>query len=460
MSALVVTVLAQAIALNLGDRTEVRGVRDEFATDLEAETRPFARFSLTWPTASVGIGYSPALTLAPLESSTARERRQPGRTEDRHFELLHAADAQASVSFGSARTTLTLSQDVRYAQRNFRRELISSGTATSSPGGAVGTAAPTTPTPSTPTPTTPPDPGTGTGTPGTAGTPATPDTGSTLSRATSVPVSWISETTTLALNQSLSAKHALSFSLGYGVDGGLDRQAQRFFPLMHGPQASGTVSSQLGPRDGLSTVVSGQYRFSRVLQQESVTDPTTMMTTTVQRFVRARNAIAAATENLRHTFSPAFSGTVGAGVGYSRTEQYGRPSQGEPLPTGQVALDYQTILLKGNFGALVSTQFQPVSDPASGGADWRYTSLAGLAWRGKRLALGASSQAQLSLTPSRSGGTRAFNTTAQATYDLLNGFNFDCGGRVAWQEYAGGTLVYPTQVLFVGLSYGTQIPLD
>jgi hypothetical protein len=264
----------------------------------------------------------------------------------------------------------------------------------------------------------------------------------------------------LGLSRSLSANHALNFSAGYGVEGGLDRRAQRLFPLMHGPLGAATLSSQLGPRDGLATVVNAQYRFSRVLVTESFTDPTTMMSTSVERSLRTRTAIATAVESLRHDFSVAFTGVIGAGVGYSRNEQYGRPSSDDWLPTGNVGLDYQTVFLKGNFGAQVATQFQPVVDQSSGAPDWRYTSLVGLAWRGKRLTLAASSQAQLSLTPSRSNGTRAFNTTAQATYDLLGGFNFDCGGRVAWQEFGGGVIVYPTQVAFVGLSYGAQIPLD
>jgi hypothetical protein len=464
MPALMVPVLAQAIALNLGDRTEARVVRDEFATDLEAETRPYTRLSLTWRRASMGVGYSPVLTLAPLESSTARERRQAGRTEDRHLELLHAADAQASVTFGSATTSLTLSQNGRFAQRNFRRELISSGTATSAPD-VTGSEGVTVPDPTTPDPTAPTTPGTGgTGTDGTgsaaggAGTAATAP--GQLARASSTPVSWVSETTTLGLSHSLSVNNSLNLSAGYGVEGGLDRRAQRLFPLMHGPVATGTLSSQLGPRDGLATSVNAQYRFSRIRATQSVTDPTTMMATDVERSLRTRTAVVTALESLRHTFSPTFAGIIGAGVGYSRTEQYGRPSTDDVLPAGNVGLDYQTIFLKGNFGAQVATQFQPVIDQSSGEPDWRYTSLVGLVWRGKRLTLAASSQAQLSLTPSRSNGTRAFNTTAQATYDLLGGFNFDCGGRVAWQEFGGGVLVYPTQVAFVGLSYGTQIPID
>jgi hypothetical protein len=56
MPALMVPVLAQAIALNLGDRTEARVVRDKFATDLEAETRPYARLSMSWRRSSLGIG--------------------------------------------------------------------------------------------------------------------------------------------------------------------------------------------------------------------------------------------------------------------------------------------------------------------------------------------------------------------------------------------------------------------
>ena len=61
--------------------------------------------------------------------------------------------------------------------------------------------------------------------------------------------------------------------------------------------------------------------------------------------------------------------------------------------------------------------------------------------------------------PGGPAGLRAFITSAQASYDLLHGFAFDCGGRVAWQEFAGGVVVYPTEVVFVGLSYAHQFPL-
>jgi hypothetical protein len=466
MPALMVPVLAQAIALNLGDRTEARVVRDKFATDLEAETRPYARLSMSWRRSSLGIGYAPVLTVAPLESSTPRERRLAGRTEDRHFELLHAADAQASFTFGSAVTSFTLSQNVKFAQRNFRRELISSGSATSSPdvtgGGGVPTAPdPTLPDPAAPDPAAPAAGGTGDGTgngAGGAGTNA--NSNNQLARASSTPVTWIGETTTLAFNKLLSARHGLNFSAAYGVEGGVNPRAQRLFPLLHGPSASASVASQLGPRDGLSTTVNATYRFSRVVVTEQVTDPMTMTSSSVDRSLPTRSASGTATESLRHTFSPSVAALVGAGVGYSRNEQRGRPSTQEVLPTGTVALDYQTIFLKGNFGAQVATNFSPVLDQATGESDWRYVSAVALAWRGKRLTLAASSQAQLSLTPSRTTGTRSFATTAQATYDLLGGFNFDCGGRVAWQELAGNVLVYPTQVAFIGLSYGHQIPID
>jgi hypothetical protein len=469
MPALVVPVLAQAIALNLGDRTEARVVRDLYATDLEAETRPYARLSFTWPRASIGAGYSPVLTLAPIESSTPRERSQPGRTEDRHFELLQAADAQATVTFGSATTTLTLTQVGRYAQRNFRRELITSGAPTSSPdptgaGGGPPAQDPTIPDPSVPDPSIPdptvPDPGVpGTGNAGTGGSTTGSNAnsagasgqGAATARATSIPVSWVSEATTLGLSRALSQNHSLGFSVGYGVDGGLNERAKRLFPLVHGPVASSTITSQLGPRDGLSTVLGAQYRFSHVFVIDQATRP---------RFLRTRTAVATIMESLRHTFSREVSGSLGGGIGYSRSEQFGSPSKTDVLPTGNLALDYQTIFIKGNFGAHVGSQFQPVVDQSSGSSDWRYSSLVGFTWRGKRFTFAASSQAQLSLTPSQSNGTRAYASNAQGTYDLGDGFGFDCGGRIAWAEQAGGVQLPPTQAVFVGLSYGKQIPFD
>ncbi len=415
MLALVVPVLAQTIALSMGDRTETRLVHNRTRLDLEAETRPYTRLSLTWPRAHLGAGYTPTFLVAPLENSTARERLYR-TTPDRQIEFLHAVDAQGDVNFGSPRTTYSLTQNVTWAQRNFQREALSNQPI--SPGGA---------TPQQPT---------------------TPPPGTLTSRAVAEAVSYGSERTSFSATHLLSPNNSSALGLGYAVSGGLGVKARRQYPLIQGPDGSVSLRSTLSPRDEVSSVAAGRYYRSELGQNagRSVA-PTRSYSVTV-------------TESINHQFTPNFRGTLGGGAGYIRNMQTGQPTDDGLSPTGGVSLLYTTQLGRGTFGSQLATNLDPVLDAATGTLDWRVASSLLVRWTGSRLTLSLGSQAAASLVSANPYSSQSFTAQAAMSYDLRHGFAFDAGARGAYQRYGGRPDILPSEAILIALSYGTSFPLN
>src|SRR6185503_14452752 len=88
MSLVLVPILAQALAIGVGDRSELR-YRSEPLADTredawEAETRPYANVELRGKRASIGADYSPTFFYAPLE-------------EDPKLTVMHAVSANVRL---------------------------------------------------------------------------------------------------------------------------------------------------------------------------------------------------------------------------------------------------------------------------------------------------------------------------------------------------------------------------
>jgi len=419
MPALLVPILAQAVALQMGDRTELRVVRDEIRRDLEAETLPRAHLALTWPRSNLAVGYAPSLRYAPIDSPSTRERRA-GLVPDQKFSVRHAADGSASVSFGSTRTNLSLSQTVAWALRNLYQEAFSGGAPSSG-----GTAAPATP-----------------------GLPSTTQVGRSISRD----VNWGAARSGITLSHGLSTNHTLSIGLGYDASGGLGTTARRFYPLIHGPDASATVASMLGPRTQLSSALNAEYNFSEVA-------PTTV-SLQPQPFLLTRSWMIVQRETITHQISRTLSADIGAGVGYARNEDVGQPPVGGVLPTGSVGLSHKTSLAKGMLSTRLSSGLNPSLNSSTGKIDWWYTSDASIGWQGDRWSFQLSSEGDISVSSPAGTNSRRLRGSAFISYDLRHGFSADFGTRAIWEQVNGRYTILPSVVGFVALNWAMDQSLN
>src|SRR5687768_2125644 len=103
--ALIHCVLAQAVMVTAGDRTELRTRVQGSDLRFDAETRPFVRLALTTPRTSYSFGYIPTVTALAFGSEDS--------------ELIFAQSADANATFRWEHTSFSINQSGSYGTRNF-----------------------------------------------------------------------------------------------------------------------------------------------------------------------------------------------------------------------------------------------------------------------------------------------------------------------------------------------------
>jgi hypothetical protein len=410
-----ISVLLQVVALTIGDETELRRVQSEDVVDLETESRPLAAFALTYPKFNFGAGYSPTFFAGPLES------------DQRRTEILHSVFADAGMSFGSARQTLSLTLSGAGEQRNPRREALSTLRGTDS----------TTGTPGTGTPGGSTTPG-GTGTPGTGGSgTAATGSGSLVGSDTIVigTVRTVRARGAARFRRVLTRTAGLAFEAGYEVSGGVDDASEDSYPLMHGPNAAIVLDKSLSRRNTLASSLTGNLSKSE----------------------RNRAWLVNASEVLNHAFTRSTSGSIGAGVAYVRNEPANGPTEDGFTPTASAALTSVAPLAKGELASQINMDYVPVLDPQTTELDPRVRTVLGLVWTRRSFSLSLRSESDLSGNPGGSNEIQALRAEGVLGYDLGSGFTTSAGARAAWQRAAGVETLPPSSVLFIALSWFTTV---
>src|SRR6187455_2500683 len=112
MSPLFGPILAQAITLGIGDRTEVRYIASDDKY-FEAATTPQVGLSVDWKHTTLSLGYNPSFTVKPLDS------------EPRNLLIFH--NGSLSGSYRWQHSTLTLSETIGYGELNFVSQALTTG---------------------------------------------------------------------------------------------------------------------------------------------------------------------------------------------------------------------------------------------------------------------------------------------------------------------------------------------
>jgi len=408
--ALIHCVLAQAVTVTGGDRTEIRARIQSSDLRFDAETSPFVRLALTTPRTSYSFGYIPTATVLAF-----------GR-EDVDPIFQQAADANAS--FRWEHTSFSISQSGSYGARNFRAMAVASpnapGTAPpgTTPPGGTGT------TPPGGTGTTPPG-GTGTTPPGGTGTtPPGGTVGASQFRIVDQSITLASSQTQATLQQVFSTRTIGAISGRYEYGGGIGAESEGFLPIRKGPTVTLSLRKITSPADDFTTIAHGS----------SLETGSTM-----------RAEIVDLGEQWTHRWSPGLVSSILAGVAAARSESNGFPRRltTAVVPISTASLAYFFGVAGGRMRTASLVQFGPLVDRFTGDFDQRLQWLIDLSWTRYRLSLLAHFSGAQSVLPRVVFSNTTllpfnfYSGSASVLYRFTREFSMESGVRAAWVRVDG-----------------------
>jgi hypothetical protein len=437
MSPLLAPLFAQLVSLQVGDRTEAR-YTTLTTKQLIGATTPVAGLTVSVGRSNLLLGYSPVLFMAPLE-------RAP-----RELYVFHNVLANASYRYG--RTSFTLNNTLGIGTLNFQIVTAQPPTAPTNPSAAAtngdtsnnnaaansGSTTSGTPTSGTPTSGMPTS-----GMP-TSGTPTT-TTGATRPDITNRKVRY------LTLTNSLGMAHALTRRVGVGLQAGTTMARGLGGDSTYTPLRSWFVG-------GGATYA---YRFDRPNAFNS-------SLTLLKTWSSIGNEVAtlAVGETWAHQFNKRSSSSLGAGLNVTRFSQTDGLRGFSVFPTFNAGVVHQTFVAHDTLYMAANTFAAPVLDPLRALVDPRVGVSAQLGYTHKKLFVGSSASAALSVAPTDNdkGAVNAANADLRASYQLGKLTQLDTGARVSYQTYQVATAQRDTVVplnwaAFVGVSFGYQVQL-
>lgn len=435
MPGLLAPVLAQLVTLGVADRLEGHYVASDQSGyfDSSNTTTPGVTLALDDRRGSFTLAYSPSFLVVPLE-----ENKRELFVDQRGF---------VDATYRWRRTTFSVDESAMYGERDFALEAVGLGGVVPTVQSATPQQQPTTqPTnPNAPTGQ-PPANGmpaaAGTGTTPTTTTPGTtnnPATGNLATPALQNRVLFGAFRTSATLSHLVSRAISWRLLAGYSITGGMDRPARVQYPLVRGPDATGSLRYALDGRDALTTTLTGQLL-------ESGLD----------------NALAlTVTEDYTRNFTRRLVGTVGIGVSGTRA-QTGiglRLPLYSIYPTARATLSDSERLARGKFTLFLGVTSAPALDPTTVTVDPRIGGYASVNWARDRFATVLGLTSQLSITPAKSNAFNAVLASWDAFYELGAGFVANAGVRGAWQELGGSDLVQPSLLGIVAINWSLVEPL-
>jgi hypothetical protein len=418
---LLAPILGQLLTLGLSDRTEARYVADETDEHFEASTQPSAGIDLSYRRTSLRFGYSPSITVLPLES------------EPREILVFHSGFVGASHSF--RHTTFGISQSIGYGEANFQSQALAPTTTTPTtepPNPPVDPQQPNAPT----QPNAPNQPAPGGGeTPG-----GTVDPGSGTVRARDQIVKYVTLRSSAELSHRLGRFTSIQGGLGYTVTGGADEESRELYPTVRGPDARVTLSYAVNARNTLSSSLSAQYATSG--------DSTETLAINFD-------------QTWHHDFSLRTSSELGAGLAYARSPQENGSVAHSFYPAGHASISHNERFARGNLNMNASVGGSPVLDFTTAAIDPRLQIAAGVGWSRDRFSVNVGGGTSVSLSGAdEADAFSSLNASAGAGYYLGAGFTIDGGVRGAWQEVGGREQIPPTAAAYLALSWHIGIPLN
>lgn len=427
MSPLLGPILAQLVTLGVADRTEARYVISDatYGKYTEVSTIPRVGLNFGWKHTTLTLGYSPSITVTPLEA------------KDPTVLVFHTG--VIATSYRLQRTTFTLSETVGYGKVDFRVQALGFPGTTPLPNATP------TPTGGTGTPTPTPTGGGTTGTPTTTGAqPQSAPNGLTALPASGA-VRYASSTTTLNAAQLMSAALTLSGGLYYTVSGQVGPKQDDTYPTVRGPGAIVSARYLVTHHDALTTSVSTQFASSSGGGNVDSNNTWVLL----------------ANEGWAHLFDPRTTSSVTAGLSITRNSLHDGTIYYSIYP--QFALSIMHVELLGRntltLGANVSSA--PYIDPVRALADPGLGAGAFIGFIRDRFTSSLMGSSAVSLA--NHGGNTGFNTingSFNVGYRVGAALSLDSGIRAAWQTFGSDTKIPPSVAAYAGITVGSLIQLS
>jgi hypothetical protein len=419
LAALLPCLLAQAVTVTVGDRSEARVRIQGDVKRFDVETRPSVRLGIATPRTALTLGYSPGVT----ELSVG--------TPDAQLIVYHTGFASGSLRF--ERTTLSLSQSATYGTQNFSVAAVALAPT------APPQAAP--PTASEPTQQLPRAPGDSQAPAGPPLTPApsapvpTPGTGAQV-QAVNRTVLFGASSTTAGIQHLVSRRVFAGASGGYDISGGLDEPSRASIPIQKGPFAGARVGYLATRVDNLTTFADARW---------VKTDDT----------VDAR--LYSAGEEWTHRFQPNLSGTLGAGAGFTQIETLVPPvTRTKRLdPAAGAAMTYAFGVRGAHVETSGAVRVSPVIDRFTGGGDQRVAWGLGVTWTERQLTLSGGVSGSRSVDLTNPNAISAYGGSAGAAYHLTPEWTVETGVRASKQIMAGFEPIPILWGAFVAVGYAS-----
>ena len=396
-------ILAQAITLSVGNGTEARAVIED-EVEYQGTTTPNVSLGIEWRRLTLTLGYGVSIDVVPLD-------REP-----RDVAVFHGGFIATGYTFG--RTTIGVTQTFGVGTVDFRERALSDAAA----------------------------PGAGPDAEGEASAPAAPGTGNAAGpgvndlAASRELVHYGTASTDLSAVHRYSRDLTLTFGIGYGVSGPLDRESAGSYRLVETNRASAGVAHALSSRATARGLLSGEHA-------ESIDGGVAQLTT--------------AEAGYGYAFSRRVSGDLAARLSGTRV----------PSPTGyfvqygiypgfSASISSWSVVGRGRATFSASAASAPAMDLVAVTVDPRVTLDGTSAYELRRFSATLSVSSALSTAGEGSAGSlRSVTGQLGAGYQLTDFLGVRGGVRAAWQTFEGETAIPLTYAAFVGVTLGLAIPI-
>jgi len=424
MLTLLAPILAQLVTLNVGDRTAVRYL-SVGNTHLEGSTAPSVGLNFGWKRGSIGLAYSPSFTVRPLERSPR--------------EVLVFQFASVNASYAWRKTTLSLMEGLGYGQFTLQVQALADPGANPASNPTPGS---TTSTGGTNSPTTP-----GGTTPGgtngnMAGTTKEPNPRATNQlKYNDQVIRYGTSTTTVALAHTVSRTVAVGANASYSIGSGLGDSKDEY-PLITGARVGAFASHSLvvSRRDDFTSSIAAQYSVSSLGN-------------------RAWSAFA--NEGWAHKLDGRTSTRLSGGLAATRFSQNDGLIGYSIYPTFSAGINYTGRFEGGRLSLGATVGAAPYLDTLRATVDPRLGAGLGAGWSRKRFYTGLGAGAAISLSnDNKQGAVNSVGASIGAGYQLADSVSLDGGASTGWQTFEGTTIIPKSWSGFIGITFGTSVPLN
>jgi hypothetical protein len=227
-------------------------------------------------------------------------------------------------------------------------------------------------------------------------------------------LAFISSSTSLGLEQSLSQRLRFSGTLDYLIIGGSDRVAQNYIPLQRGPQLAANLSWSAARRDALSLALLGSYA--------KFTNGAAVRLATLQA-------------GWRHDLGRDLRTDLGLGAGFGESTGPGASVPSSAFPSLSGSITRIAPFRGGHTSAGLRANVTPVVDRLTGQIYELGEGRAELGWGMDRLLnLGASGSLGRALSGTAQRGVQLARAEGFVSFPLGTWAVLSLGARGAWQR--------------------------